>query len=160
MPNKAKARTAVARIQELDKEAFAGGAWHGPCLLKLGRDIHVEHAAAKPIAHAHSIWEIVLHIAAWQDAVLKRLNGEAVNLNGDQDWPPVSDNSEGAWEKPIQQLKDGHKKLAKRISTLKDADLLKKVPGRNHTVYKTLHGVIQHNLYHPAPIPFLKNSTS
>jgi uncharacterized damage-inducible protein DinB len=158
MPNNAKARTAVARIQELHKEAFAGNAWHGPCLLELVRDIHVDHAAAKPIAHAHSIWEIVLHVTAWQDAVLKRLNGEAVNLNGDQDWPPVSDNSEAAWEKAVQQLKDGHKKLAKRISTLIDADLLKKVPGRKHTVYKTLHGVIQHNLYHAGQIAVLKKS--
>jgi uncharacterized damage-inducible protein DinB len=158
MPNKAKARTAVARIQELHRQAFSGGAWHGPALLQLVQDIHVDHAAAKPIAHAHSIWEIVLHVTAWQDAVLKRLNGEAASLNGDQNWPPVNDNSEGAWEEAVQSLKKSHKKLAQKIPTLTDADLLKKVPGRNHTVYKTLHGVIQHNLYHAGQIAVLKKS--
>jgi uncharacterized damage-inducible protein DinB len=158
MPNKAKARIAVARTRQLHKEAFEGGAWHGTGLLELVQDIHVDHAAAKPIAHAHSIWEIVLHIAAWQDAVLKRLNGTAVNLSAEQDWPPVKDNSEGAWEEAVQKLKESHKKLAKRLATLTDAELLKKVPGRNHTVYKTVHGVIQHNLYHAGQIAILKKS--
>ncbi len=149
---------AVARIQELHNQAFEGGAWHGPALLELVEEIHVDHAAAKPIAHAHSIWEIVLHIAAWQDAVLKRLNGEAVDLNGDQDWPPVNDNSEGAWDEAIEWLKTGHKKLAQRIAALTDTDLLNKVPGRDHTVYMTVHGLIQHNLYHAGQIAILKKS--
>jgi uncharacterized damage-inducible protein DinB len=149
---------AVVRIQELHKQAFEGGAWHGPALLELVEEIHVDHAAAKPIAHAHSIWEIVLHIAAWQDAVLKRLNGEAVDLNGDQDWPPVNDNSEGAWDEAIERLKTGHQKLAQKIAALTEADLLNKVPGRDHTVYTTVHGLIQHNLYHAGQIAILKKS--
>ena len=147
-----------ARIQELHKQAFEGVAWHGPALLELVEEIHVDHAAAKPIAHAHSIWEIVLHIAAWQDAVLRRLNGEAVDLDGDQDWPPVNDNSEGAWDEAIERLKTGHKKLAQKIAALTDADLLNKVPGRDHTVYMTVHGLIQHNLYHAGQIAILKKS--
>ena len=151
-------RTAIRRIQELHREAFEGGAWHGPSLLQLLRDIPVDRAAAKPIAHAHSIWEIVLHTAAWQDAVLKRLSGQAVDLIGDEDWPPVIDNSESAWKQTIQGLKDGHKKLADRIATLTDADLPNKVPGRDHSVYKTLHGLIQHNLYHAGQIAILKKS--
>jgi uncharacterized damage-inducible protein DinB len=151
-------RIAIARIQELHREAFEGGAWHGPALLELLRDIPVDHAAAKPITHAHSIWEIVLHIAVWQDAVLKRLNGHAINLNREQDWPLVIDNSESAWKQTIKQLQDGHNRLADRISTLTDADLQNKVPGRDHTVHKTLHGVIQHNLYHAGQIAILKKS--
>ncbi|HZR27660.1 MAG TPA: DinB family protein [Terriglobales bacterium] len=158
MPADTQSRTAVARIQEMLEQAFEGGAWHGPALMELLQDIHVDHAAAKPIAHAHSIWEIALHIAAWQEAVLKRLNGEAVDLTGDQDWPPVSDNSERAWAETIQSLKNGHKKLVQKVSALTDADLPNKVPGRDHTTYYTLHGLIQHNLYHAGQIAILKKS--
>lgn len=154
----AHARAETVRIQESLEQAFAGGAWHGPALMEVVQDIHVDHAAAKPIAHAHSIWEIALHVAVWQEAVLKRLNGEAVDLIGDQDWPPVNDNSEKAWEETMQSLKSGHKKLVEKISRLTDADLLKKVPGRDHTVYYTLHGLIQHNLYHAGQIAILKKS--
>ena len=158
MPVDTHSRTAVARIQQMLEQAFEGGAWHGPSLMELVEDIHVDHAAAKPIAHAHSIWEIALHVAAWQEAVLKRLNGEAVDLTGEQDWPPVNDNSERAWEEALQSLKNGHKKLVQKTSTLTDADLPNKVPGRDHTVYYTLHGLIQHNLYHAGQIAILKKS--
>ena len=151
-------RVAIARLQDSHREAFEGGAWHGPALLQLLRDIPVDHAAAKPITHAHSIWEIALHIAAWQEAVLKRLNGQAVDLNREQDWPELVDNSESAWRQTIQRLQDGHTKLADRISKLTDSDLAGKVPGRDHTVYKTLHGLIQHNLYHAGQIAILKKS--
>lgn len=158
MSKDSDSRAEAARIQELLEQAFEGGAWHGPALMELMQDIHVDHAAAKPIAHAHSIWEIALHIAVWQEAVLKRLNGEAADPIGDQDWPPVNDNSERAWEQTIQSLKDGHKKLVQKVSTLADADLPAKVPGRDHTVYYTLHGLIQHNLYHAGQIAILKKS--
>jgi hypothetical protein len=153
-----KDNPAIARIHKLHQEAFAGGAWHGPALLALVRDILVDHAAAKPITHAHSIWEIVLHINAWQEAVLTRLNGRPVDLNGDEDWPPVIDNSESAWEAAIAALESGHRQLAERISALTDGELEQKVPGRDHTVYKTVHGLIQHNLYHAGQIAILKKS--
>ncbi len=158
MPTDTQSRVAVARIQEMLEQAFEGGAWHGPALMELVQDIHVDHAAAKPITHAHSIWEIALHVAAWQEAVLKRLNGEAVDLVGEQDWPPVNDNSERAWDETLQLLENGHKKLVQKTSTLTDADLPNKVPGRDHTVYYTLHGLIQHNLYHAGQIAILKKS--
>ena len=153
-----KDNPATARIHKLHQEAFEGEAWHGPALHELVSDIHVDHAAAKPITHAHSIWEIVLHINAWQQAVLTRLNGQPVDLDGDEDWPPVIDNSESAWEAAIAALESVHRKLADRIAALSDADLEQKVPGRDHTVYKTVHGLIQHNLYHAGQIAILKKS--
>jgi uncharacterized damage-inducible protein DinB len=148
----------IARIHKLHQEAFEGGAWHGPALLQVIRDIHVDHAAAKPITHAHSIWEIVLHIDAWQQAVLKRLNGQPVDLIGEEDWPPVIDNSDSAWEAALESLNAHYQKLAQRIAALTDADLDQKVPGRDHTIYKTVQGLIQHNLYHAGQIAILKKS--
>ena len=70
----------------------------------------------------------------------------------------MNDISEGAWDEAIERLKTGHKKLAQRIAVLTDADLLNKVPGRDHTVYMTVHGLIQHNLYHAGQIAILKKS--
>src|SRR5260370_378848 len=130
------------------RSASASPSSRAPALLELVQHIHVDHAAAKPITHAHSIWEIVLHVTAWQEAVLKRLNGQAVDLNGDEDWPPVTDNSESAWEAAIESLNAGHQKLAQKIATLSDADLEQKIPGRDHTVYKTVPYLTPHNLYH------------
>ena len=40
-----------------------------------------------PEGFAHSIWEITLHIAVWEDVVRRRLEGERVDPTGAEDWP-------------------------------------------------------------------------
>src|SRR5271169_5472946 len=54
-----------ARIADQLRRAFDGDAWHGPALLELLADVDAAAAAATPLADAHSIWELVLHVAAW-----------------------------------------------------------------------------------------------
>jgi hypothetical protein len=55
----------AGRIADQLRRAFDGSAWHGPALLELLEDVDAATAAAKPLAHVHSIWELVLHIAVW-----------------------------------------------------------------------------------------------
>jgi len=43
----------------------------------------------------HSIWELVLHVTAWQRTGLLSIEGgEYVSMTGDDDWPPVADGRE------------------------------------------------------------------
>ncbi len=72
--------TESVRLADQLRRAFEGNAWHGDSLLELLAGVDAKTAAAKPIKDAHSIWELVLHIAAWDDAVRRRTAGEAVNL--------------------------------------------------------------------------------
>jgi len=56
---------------------------------KLNMDLN-DLLTKKPIAGAHSIWEIVLHVAAWDNESALALGGkEYVMLSGDADWPPA-----------------------------------------------------------------------
>ena len=64
------------RIREQLKRAFEGGAWHGPGVLEILENVSAAQAATHPIEGAHSIWELVLHIKAWEDACRRRLSGE------------------------------------------------------------------------------------
>src|SRR5438093_2489933 len=139
--------TEVDRIKDQLRRAFQGEAWHGPSLMELISDIDAAHAAAKPLPRVHSIWELVNHIAAWEDAVRRRIEGEAVELSGDKDWPPVRDSSPAAWKAAIEGLERGHEALAHTVARLDDAKLLGPVPGREYNVYFLVHGVIQHDLY-------------
>ena len=50
-------------------------------------------AAAKPIAAAHSIWELVLHIAAWKNEVRRRLSGAPAGEPREGDWPSLGETS-------------------------------------------------------------------
>jgi uncharacterized damage-inducible protein DinB len=56
--------------------AFRGESWHRPSVLEVLAGVSAEDAAAHPIVGAHSIWEIVLHLAGGYTLVLRRLRGE------------------------------------------------------------------------------------
>jgi len=113
-------------------------------------------AAARPIASAHSIREIVAHIAAWEDAVRRRLLGELVELTDAEDWPRVEDAGEKAWASLLERLEAGNLALRQTILDF-DESGLDRPPGRNRsTAYALMHGVIQHDLYHAGQIAVLK----
>jgi len=149
----------AVRIAHQLRCAFEGSAWHGTAVLELLSDVDAASAAAHPLPDAHSIWELVLHIAAWDGAVNRRLvTGKAVTLNASQDFPPVTDQSKAAWTEALAHLKKIHKELVKTVSALPDARLREPVPGKNYDVYFMLHGVTQHGLYHAGQIAILKKA--
>src|SRR4029077_12336526 len=94
MTSEAARISEAKRIQEQLERAFDGGAWHGPAVLELLADVDAGKASARPIAGAHSIWELVLHIAAWDHAVARRLTGDRAELPNEEDWPAVNDTSD------------------------------------------------------------------
>src|SRR5918997_835832 len=68
-------------------ELLDGGAWHGPAVLELLDGVTAAQAHARPIAGAHSIWELVLHLAGTYGLVLRRIEGDGRPLRPDEDWP-------------------------------------------------------------------------
>jgi uncharacterized damage-inducible protein DinB len=113
-------------------------------------------AAAKPVAGAHSIWEIVLHVTVWEEAVRRRLGGEPVQPTPEEDWPPVRETGDAAWNATLDRLRHGHQGLRRAVSKLSDARLKEDVPGSDLTIYHLVHGVIQHDLYHAGQMAILK----
>ena len=150
----------VVRIGSQLKRASEGGAWHGPSLQELLADVSAEQAASKPLPGAHSIWEIVLHVAAWQSFVTRALEGEPMPANPaeEENWPPVGDASEAAWRGAVESLGGGNKRLREAVRKLGEEDLDRIVAGREYSVYFMLHGVIQHSLYHAGQIALLKKA--
>jgi uncharacterized damage-inducible protein DinB len=147
----------IQRIEDQLGRAFDSHAWHGPAVQELLADVTAAKAASRPLSDAHSIWEIVLHIATWEEVVRRRLEGEVVaDLLPEQDWPPVQDISETAWRNALDDLKRGHHALREAIGRSGDMRLAEMVPGKEHSVYHMLHGVIQHDLYHAGQIAVLK----
>ena len=59
------------------ERTVTGPMWHGPALVDVLDGVQHDRAAAKPIAGAHSIWEIVLHITAWAEIARLRIAGQA-----------------------------------------------------------------------------------
>jgi uncharacterized damage-inducible protein DinB len=149
----------ATRIADQLHRAFNGDAWHGDSLLEILNGVTAAQAAARPIPHAHTIWELVRHIAAWDGAVLRRLGGVALELSHAEDFTSVSDTSDSAWRKTLVELKQVHQELVDAVATLPDTRLFELVPGKegaHYTFYYMLHGVVQHELYHAGQIALLK----
>jgi uncharacterized damage-inducible protein DinB len=145
-------------IAEQLRRAFDGDAWHGPALLELLRDVDTATAAAKPLPNAHSIWELVLHIAAWDDAACRRLAGNECQPEGLDNFPAVPKPTEAAWRKAVTDAKRKHDVLVKTVAALPESRLRDRVPGKEYDFYFMLHGVAQHELYHAGQIAILKKA--
>ena len=150
--------TEIDRILDQLKRAYEGNAWHGPSIKELLNGVTGEQAHARPLRNAHSIWELVHHIAVWEDVGRRRLEGDPaeVPISSPEDWPPTEDASDAAWEKAKAALERGHQALVAAISRVVETRLDQPILEGKSTVYVTLHGVIQHDLYHAGQIAILK----
>ncbi len=148
----------VERIADQMQRAFDGNAWCGSSLGQVLADITPEEAAAKPIPQALSIWQMVLHLAAWKGAVRQRIGGERVVLPVDGDFPPVPETSEETWQETLRLLERRHRELQETIASLPDTRLDEPVVEGMASVYVTLHGCVQHDLYHASQMALLKKA--
>ncbi|MEY2413137.1 MAG: hypothetical protein QOD84_1743 [Acidobacteriaceae bacterium] len=145
-----------ALIVDQLSRAFDGEAWHGPSVLELLANVDARTAANRPIAKAHSIWELLLHIEAWELAALRRFAGEMVELKDEEDFPPISDSSDAAWKATLMKLKRTHEQLLTTITAMSRSHLTQQVPGKDYDFEFMFHGLAQHALYHAGQIAILK----
>ena len=149
----------VNRLEEQLRRALEGEAWHGPSGPQSLAGLSAAQAASHPIAGAHSIWELVLHIRSDYDLVLRRLSGDGRQLTEAEDWPACPASTEENWQQTVQELKLLNKKLRQAVRAFPDErldDLL--VPEAPYTAYTQFIGVTQHNLYHAGQIALLKRA--
>ncbi|MFZ0480777.1 MAG: DinB family protein [Terriglobales bacterium] len=149
----------ASRIADELRRAFEGEAWHGDSLFEILREVTAAQASAHPLPNAHSIWELVLHIAAWDDAVRRRMTGIAAVLSNEENFPTVTDTTETAWQKALGNLRSTHEQVVAAVERFPEASLSKQVPGKqgaHYTFYFMLHGLAQHAAYHAGQIALLK----
>ena len=116
-------------------------------------------AAARPLPNVHSIWELVLHVAVWDDAACRRLDGEKCQPDGYGEFSCWFPNPlEAAWRKAVAHAKRTHDALVKTVAALPESRLRERVPGKRYDFYFMLHGIAQHELYHAGQIAILKKA--
>jgi uncharacterized damage-inducible protein DinB len=149
----------TARLADQIRRAFEGEAWHGDSLLEILAGVSAKTAAAHPIPNAHSIWELLLHIQAWDDVTIRRAGGTAVQPTGEKNFPPVRDTSEAAWQQAVAGVRKTHEELVRTVAAFPDARLDEQVPGKSQDYYNFFYlfsGIVQHELYHAGQIALLK----
>lgn len=147
----------TARIADQLSRAYSGKAWHGPSLRALLRGVTAAQAAQRPVPNAHTIWELVLHTAAWDRVVCERIQGgKTTELPPEENFPTVTDTSDAAWNKALKSLEKQHRALAAAMLKFPAARLDRNLGGGDYTFYITMHGAVQHDLYHAGQIAILK----
>jgi uncharacterized damage-inducible protein DinB len=148
----------VANILDELRRIHDGDAWHGAALKESLSGVSAEQAAARPGAGAHSIWELVRHVTAWENVFRLRLEGHPVTEPEEGDFPPVGDVSEESWAETLRRLDDSHERLLRTVAGLDDSVLPETVPGKDYSTRFLLDGVVRHHVYHAGQIALLKKS--
>jgi len=150
--------TEIQRILDQMLRAHEGDAWHGPSLREALDGVTAVEAAARPVPGAHSIREIVQHLAAWEDTLLRRLAGEPLREPAEGDWPRAATAGEDEWQALLGRLDERARRLRDAVSALDDAGLDEPPYPGTATRYATLHGAVQHTAYHAGQIALLRRA--
>ena len=140
------------------KVAFDGEAWHGPALMEILDGVDAATAAARPIAAAHSIWELVLHLVTWERVIAHRIQGQELMPSDEENFPQVRQPTDSAWREAVQTLQKTHADLIRLVSAMKEDRLDGRVPGKDYDLRFMLTGAIQHAAYHGGQIALLKKA--
>jgi uncharacterized damage-inducible protein DinB len=148
-----------ARIADQLRRAMEGEAWHGPALLELLAGVGAEHARARPIAGAHTIWELVVHLTGAYRLVLRRVRGDGRPLSPEEDWPPIPDQSEDAWRAAIESLRALNEDARRAVVDFSAERLREPLVAESpYPAYTQFIGLTQHDLYHAGQIALLKRA--
>ena len=153
-------RKELTRIEEQVDRAFEGEAWHGPSVLEVLSDLSAETASAHPIPDAHSIWEIVLHLAATYRLVLERIQGRSGNLTAEQDWPAVGPRDAKRWREAVDELRQLNREVRQAILAFAEDRLEEMLAPGHSSAYVHFAGLAQHDAYHAGQIALLRRASS
>ncbi|HZF67472.1 MAG TPA: DinB family protein [Gemmatirosa sp.] len=169
----------TAALARAVREAHAGDAWHGPALAEALAGFDAASAAARPIAGAHSAWELALHATAWTREVARRLRPDVLAGEPEAgDWPPAPEGAaadEAAW---ARTRADADRALDECLAAIAehlagaphrldaivpradgaDAALSDAALGTRHTYGDMLAGLAAHLAYHAGQLVLLRRA--
>ncbi len=134
------------------KTVYNGEPWYGRSLAAILGDVDPAAVFTKPNPGTHSIFEIVHHMYAWRDLLVKRLQGDTkskISMNSPEDWSPAPNASpEEAWKELIQKLDQNQQALVPALAQWKDEALYLPFAGTEYPLRTFLDGHFQHDIYH------------
>jgi uncharacterized damage-inducible protein DinB len=157
----------IDRIVDQLQRAYNGDAWHGPSVRAALDGVDATKAAVRSNPNAHTICELALHITTWTREVTRRMREGVAREPDDGDWPAAGTPDDGAWTAILARMDAAHEELVKVVAAMQDEQLGDRIGdqrdralGGGVTRYVTLHGLIQHHVYHAGQISLLRKQAS
>ena len=147
----------VADLLEMLRQAWGPRSWHGTGLSGAVRGVAVEQALWRPGTGRHNIWELVLHLAYWKYALVRRFQGAPKGSfpREGSDWIEVAGHTAAAWKADVKLLHAQNQALIETVSRFPARRLNRKEKSR-WTNREQIVGVASHDLYHTGQIQLLK----
>ena len=145
------------------QNVLSGSPWYGSPVYTILKGISFETAYEKPPGSVHNIAEIVLHMIAWTEEVMDRMNGLPSGQPTSGDWPPTGKPEEQKWQNYVDDLKLVSVNLIGIIKNFPPDqwneptnDERNREQGTAVTYEELINGLIQHHIYHSGQIALLK----
>jgi hypothetical protein len=124
------------------------------------RGVGAEQARWKPAPRRKSIWILTLHIAYWNYAVRRLLDGSGRGAfpRRPANWPELPEQlDERSWAADLALLREEHDRLVAAARKVSPSLLTRRPPtSRRWTYGELLMGIAMHDAYHTGQIQLLK----
>lgn len=144
------------------QKILSGEAWYGSPVYEIVENISFEAAYEKPAGSVHNIAEIVLHMIAWTEEVMDRMNGLPSGIPTSGDWPETGAPDEQKWQNYVDDLKLVNVNLVGIIQNFPNElwdnaviDERDRELGTGVNYEELINGLIQHHVYHAGQIALL-----
>ena len=131
---------------------FNGEPWYGKSLMAVVKDADTSKVFKKYNEDTHSAYEILHHLYAWRDLLVRRLNGDnkaSISINSKEDWSVLpAQQTAATWQTLVKKLEQNQKNLEEALGKWKDEDLDKNFAGTPYALRIFLNGQVQHDIYH------------
>jgi uncharacterized damage-inducible protein DinB len=141
---------------------LSGDAWYGSPVYEIVENVTFEAAYEKPPGSIHNIAEIVLHMIAWTEEVMDRMNGLSAGIPTSGDWPDTGAPDEQKWQNYVDDLKLVNVNLTGVIQSFPQErwdepikDERNRELGTGVSYEELINGLIQHHIYHSGQIALL-----
>jgi len=122
--------------------------------------VSASQAAWSPAPGRKSVWQLALHIAYWNYAVRRRLEGGtgARFPRSPANFPDVPERADAkSWAEDVALLKAEHEQLAATIAKIPSSRYGTALSGgKRWTVGELIVGIAQHDAYHTGQIQLVK----
>lgn len=157
--------TLIQHFVEQLRKGYEDEPWHGPSTAALLDGLDAVQASSHVVPGAHSIWEIVLHMDAWQREITRRLKGSIPDQPIEGDWRAVVQIDNESWNKAKSALGESLNTVVSALKSSGDTVLDQQAGDTNSRVLGTgvsyaamISGLIQHNAYHSGQIAVLRKA--
>jgi uncharacterized damage-inducible protein DinB len=154
--------TIAEKLQHELENILSGDPWYGSSVYDIIGQVSFEAAYEKSDRSVHTIAAIVLHMIAWTEEVMDRMNGQTASIPTSGDWPDTGTPDEQKWQNYVSDLKLVNVNLLKVMRDFPQeqwdeliTDERNRELGTGVSYEELISGLIQHHIYHSGQIALL-----